>query len=339
MGTPLRRRLGAGIIGLCVLAIAGTAQPVLASAAPSASPSPTASANATEPGSGTSTSYSTVPKGFAVTVSPARLTVDQHALDRTQQMTLVNRGQDPVSLVVQKRNFVVGPDGGLSYQADAPYGAANWLSVSPTRLTLQPGTSQQVTATVEVPASPEPGDHQAALIFLAPTENGPGNVKVNRGIGTPVYLTVPGPVDDSVLLNSLSGPRWSFRGDPTLTASLTSTGTVHRDFRGPTALSVGTPGQLSRFSDFTVTRGADRVVSTTWDAPLFCVCHPSLSVTDAGRATQTMSTTVVVLPWWSTAGLLLVLAAGVLLLLRSRRRNRHPKLVVGADAAPAGESG
>jgi hypothetical protein len=326
MARQVDRRLRAGLVGLCVLALAGTAQSGLADAAPTANPTTAATSSAdaaksAEPTPSTSTSYQLSPDAFALTVSPARLTVAQDALDDTQQVTVVNRGRQPVTVTVEKRNFTAGADGALSYRPDAPFGAADWVDVSPARLTLDPGVSQQVTATIRVPEEPEPGDHQVALVFLAPP-TGSGNIKINRGIGTPVYVTVPGPVDDSVRLKGLSGPRWSWHGQPTLTASLSSTGTVHRDFRGPTALSVGTAQHRSRFADFTVSRGADRVVRTTWDAPLVCVCRPSISVTNGDEPAQVASARVVVLPWWLAAGVLAVALVALLLGIRARRRSR-----------------
>jgi hypothetical protein len=273
----------------------------------------------TPPAPSSTTSHRISGETYSVTVSPARVVVGQHDLGATQVLTLVNRGQAPVSLTVEKRNFQAMPDGGLSYHPDAPYGAADWVTVSPTKLHLDPGQSQQVQATFDVPQKPEVGDHQFALIFLAPAA-GKGNVKVNRGIGAPIYVTVPGPTDDSVRLNGLTGPSWSWRGHPYLTASLTSTGTVHRDFRGSGGVSAGTPDHLSRFPDFTVVRGADRVVSTTWDAPLVCVCHPSLTITNAGQAPQTVSTRVIVAPWWFLAALALVLAGAATVLVRRHSR-------------------
>lgn len=326
MGTSVRRRVRDGLVVLCALAVAGVAPPWPASAAPSPAPA--------------RTSYARSSAAFAVTVSPARLVVGPDARRSSQVVTVVNRGQAPVALEVQKRNFVAGPDGGLSYRPDAPYGAADWVELSATHLRLDAGTSTQVTATVDVPADPEPGDHQVALVFLAPAGQVEGNIRVSRGIGTPLYVTVPGPTDDSVRLNGLTGPAWSLHGDPELTASLTSTGTVHRDFRGPSALPVGTPGREGRFADFTVTRGADRVVSTTWDAPLVCLCHPSVTVTNPGQAPQTVSTRVVVVPWWLLVGLAVVVAAVALLLLRARRRRTgRPGPATGDDAVPVGESG
>lgn len=328
MLTPARRRLLHGLVGLCVLAFAGLALPGLAVAVPT-SPSPLGpTPEQTNPSP--VTSYQRSDDSFAVSVSPARLSVPADGLDTEQRFTVVNRGQEPVSLTVQKRNFVSGPDGGLTYLPDAPYGAAEWVHVTPTRLTVQPGTSELVNVGISVPAAPEPGDHQVALVFLTPA-TGSGNVRVNRGIGTPVFLTVPGPTDDSVRLNSLTAPGWSWTGDPTLTASLTSTGTVHRDFRGPTALAVGSPNHPGRFSDFTVSRGSDRVVSTPWDAPLVCVCRPSVTVTDADGVPQTLSTRVVVLPWWMLAGVLLIVVVGSGVVLRSRN-HAHRRTSAGKDA-------
>lgn len=335
MGTSALRRLGGGLAALAVLTCAGVAQPVLATAAPTPAPSTgtgTAGPASPAPTPATSTRYATSGTPFSVTVSPARLAVTQDAVGRTHPVTVVNRGQEAVSLTVDKRDFVARPDGGLSYEPDAPFGASRWMRVSPTRLDLEPGASEQVDVTFEVPDSPEPGDHQVALVFLAPAVKTDGNIQVNRGIGAPVYVTVPGPVDDSVRLDGLTGPRWSLRGDPTLTATLRSTGTVHRDFRGPTALAVGTPDHAGRFPDFTVSRGADRVVSTTWDAPLLCVCRPSMTLTNADGVAQTVSTRVVVLPWWVLVGLLAVVLAvmGVVL----RRRSLRARSTGAAETAP-----
>ena len=329
MDLRFSRRVRDGLVGLCVLALAGLAQPLPASAEPTAAPSASAGSAAAgpvlstpTPSPSTSTRHRLIADTFAITVSPARLVVGPDDLGSTQLVTVVNRGREPVSLTVEKRDFVGLPDGGMNYRPDAPYGAAAWVTVSPKVLDLDPGESQQVQATIDVPDQPEVGDHQVALIFLAPSA-GSGNVKVNRGIGAPLYVTVPGPVDDSVRLNGLTGPSWSFRGQPSLTASLTSTGTVHRDFRGPTALSVGTAGHQTRFNDFTVVRGADRVVDVGWDPPLLCVCRPTVTVTNAGQSPQTVSTRVVVLPWWLLAGVGLVLVAtSVVLVRRSSRRSR-----------------
>ena len=73
-------------------------------------------------------------------------------------------------------------------------------------------------------------------------------------------------------------------------------------------------GSATTFPDFTVMRGATREVSTVWDPPLLCICHPTVTFTNAGGVPQTVSTTVVIFPL-DLLGLLIVVFA-----VRWRRR-------------------
>lgn len=267
-----------------------------------------------------STSYSTLPTKFALTISPTRLVIGQNEAAAPHRILVVNRGEAAVPVTVQKRDFVGSPDGTLSFQKVAPYSASTWVDVEPTTFLLAPGTSQAVTATVRVPAQPEPGDHQLALVFLVPAGQTSANVKINRGVATPVYITVAGPTDNSAAVSDLAGPGFASGGPVTLTAKMHDTGTVHRDFRGATALQVGS--STSSFPDFTVLRGSTRDISTTWDPPLMCICHPSVSVTDADGTVHTSTIRVIVFPLPQALILLgaLLLLALAFVLLRRRFR-------------------
>jgi hypothetical protein len=319
------RRLG-------VLSTSAACLLVLTSGPAAAAPTPTPSSSSPSPSPGQptspaptpsqSTSYQQEDTDFALTVSPARLVVGQQDLDRTQQVTVVNRGRAALDLQVQLRNFAPKPDGSLAFEREAPYAAASWLTVSPQKFVLEPGTSRQVTTTVDVPSEPEPGDHHVALVFLVPNSEATGNVRINRGVAAPVYVSVPGPTDDTVQLRGLRGPRLVWEREAELSATLENTGNTHRDFRGPAALSLVDGAHSTRFSDFTVARGSVREVSSTWRAPLVCVCRPTLSFANASGAAQTASVTVVVLPWWLAAGVLAVALLALLLGLRARRRAR-----------------
>ena len=270
------------------------------------------------------------PAAFGLALSPARVVVPSPDVARAQQVTAVNQGQAPLDVTVQKRDFVQQPDGSLRWQDDAPYGASSWLTVSPESFTLAPGAAQVVTTDIEVPAEPDLGDHQAALVFLVPPTAGQGNVRLSRGTGAPVFITVPGPVDDSVAVRGLRGRGFSWTRDVPLRATVESTGTVHRDFRGPGALSVTSGGSATRLPDFTVGRGALRDVDVVWRAPLLCVCHPTLTV--PGGVAVTAATRVVVLPWYRAVGVL----AGLLLAAVVVTRRRHPR---PARPVPGGAAG
>jgi hypothetical protein len=278
---------------------------------------------------------------FSLTVTPTRLVISADHVGDAQPIRVKNGGPSALAITVQKRSFTARPDGTLAYEDEAPYSAAEWLSLDVTSFTLAPGASQIVTATIAVPASPEPGDHQAALVFLVPSGETKDNVRINRGIGVPAFITVAGPVDESVSLGSLHADGFAIGGPITIATELHSTGTVHRDFRGATPLQVHTADADTSFPDFTVLRGATRQITTTWEPPLFCICHPSVRIVDADGTVQVRTIRVIVVPLPRIGGLLaglLVLMVGVRMSRRGYRANvlkaagRLPRPVSSGDA-------
>ena len=197
---------------------------------------------------------------------------------------------------MQKRNFTGNADGSVIYTRDAPYAASEWVTVEPSSFEIASGATQTVTAKVTVPENPDAGDHQMAIVFLVPSAPTDANIKINRGVGTPIYITVPGPIDDSVKLMGFEGPGFAVDGPVTLSASIGNVGTVHRDFRDQHPLMVDVAGEPTRFPDFTVIRGGTRQVSAEWEPPFICICNPSITVVNADGVAQTMSKQVIVFP-------------------------------------------
>jgi hypothetical protein len=232
----------------------------------------------------------------------------------------VNRGRAALTVTVQRRNFTGSPDGSLAFQPNAPYAASSWLTVSPSTFSVAPGRSQWVSLRITVPRQPEPGDHQVALVFLVPAAGTKANVRINRGVATPVYVTVPGPTDDSASPGDLRAPGFSTGGRVSLTATVRSTGNVHRDFRGKTPLRVHASGDPATFPDFTVVRGSTRDIRTTWQPPLMCVCHVGVTVANADGTTRTVSVRVIVFPVVQVLVILGALLALLLLVFLLRRR-------------------
>jgi P pilus assembly chaperone PapD len=285
----------------------------------------------TAPAPSNSTTYSTRPTAFSLTISPTRLVVDRDKIGERHRILVVNRGQASLTVTVQRRNFIGSPDGSLAFQQNAPYAAANWVTVSPSAFTIAPGRSTWVNLRIAVPAAPEAGDHQVALVFLVPAADTNANVHINRGVATPVYITVPGPTDNSASPRNLQAPGFSGGGRVTLTAKVHNTGNVHRDFRGTTPLRVRASGDAAVFPDFTVLRGATRDISTTWQPPLMCICHVGVTVANADGTSHTVSVRVIVFP---VVPVLVILGALlVLLLLVFLLRRRYHATVERAAAA------
>jgi hypothetical protein len=210
--------------------------------------------------------------------------------------------------------------------------------VGPLNFTVPPGATQVVTVAYRIPANAEPGDHQVALAFIVPSRHGSGNVRINRGIAAPIYITVPGRTTDSVSLGNLSAPGFAMKGPVTITATVRDTGSVHRDFRGDTVLAIHAAGSVAVFPDFTVLRGSTRDISTTWNPPLLCICHPTVSVVNANGSVQSAGIRVIVFPV-HLLGILLGALAALVVGLRIRRRRRNAGSAGGAAPQTASPGG
>lgn len=285
----------------------------------------------------TTTTYGAGTSRFSLTISPTRLDVGAAENAVTQRVHVVNGGVNPVAVRVQKQNFTGSPNGAMNFQAAAPYSASSWLTVTPTSFTLAPGATQIVSAAISVPASPEPGDHEVALVFLVPAGKTTANIKINRGIAIPAYITVPGVTSDMTSPDDVTAPGFATGGPVTISAQVHDSGTVHRNFRGATPLRLTGAGTAAAFPDFTVMRDSTRNVSTTWSPPFMCICHPTVSIVDANGVVRSASVRVIVFP----LGLFAIAITGLLVLAIAIRvtRRRYRSNVMNAAARigrPAG---
>jgi P pilus assembly chaperone PapD len=313
---------------LVVLAWSSALDPGSAASAagPTVEPTPTTTASPT-----TTTSYKLKSSDFALTISPTRIVFGPADAGTKQEIHVVNQGQDSLTVTAQKRNFSAGVNGSLNYQESAPYSASQWVTISPTTFVLAPGATQVVTATVAVPSAPDAGDHQVAIVFLVPAGRTTANVKINRGISIPMFVTVPGPTTDTTTLSGLDAPGFATRGPVRVTATVHNTGTVHHDFRAADPLIMSAADSTTAFPDFTVMRGADRDIETMWDPPILCVCHPSVSMRNADGTIQTASIRVVVFPVLPVTAVVVLL---LLALLGLRWRRGHAPQPATPDAEP-----
>jgi hypothetical protein len=305
----LRAVVIAGMVAMAGPTLLGEGSAAQAADPPSPSSTPTQT-----------TTYGKVADKFSLTVSPTRLAIGPSQIGDVQKVLVVNRGESPLTVRVQKQDFTGGIDGSLKFAAHAPYSASDWVDVNPTSFQLAPGESRTVNATITVGANPDAGDHQVALVFLIPSVKSKANININRGIGIPVYVTVAGPTDNSVLLTHLAAPGFvGGGGNVTVDATVRNTGTVHRDFRGASPLLLKASGAPTRFSDFTIIRGSERRITTEWNPPVICVCHVSVAIANADGTPQLRTVRVIVFPV-RIAALLLAALMAVIVGLRWRRR-------------------
>jgi hypothetical protein len=265
-----------------------------------------------------------------MTISPTRLDVGQGESNVTEHVQVINGGGSPLTVTVEKENFSGAENGTMDFQPSAPYSASKWVTVSPTRFVVAPDTTQVVTARVSIPAHAEPGDHQVGLVFLVPAGRTSANIRINRGIAIPVYVTAPGPISDTASISHLSAPGLVTGGPVTITAQVHDTGTVHRDFRGSTALKLDAGGSTIAFPDFTVMRDSTREISTTWHPPFICLCHVRVSIPGPHGTSQSVTVQMIVIPIIPLGVGLVALVLLAAAIRTARRRYRRSILEAAA---------
>jgi hypothetical protein len=260
---------------------------------------------------------------FALMVSPTRLVIRPKDLDDVQRFRVVNRGSRPLEVVTSETNFEVNERGTVVLNPNAPYSAASWIKIAPTAFRLRPHSERRVSVRISPPGVREPGEHQVALVFLVPAGQTAGNLRVNRAIGTPMYIMVPGPIDPTLKVDGLRAAGFALGGPIDFTVRLRSAGTVHRDLFGNDRLTIAAGGRKVPFPDLTIPRGASRTVTVRWaHPPLMCLCHATVAI-PGPHGTSRRTITVVIFPaHLAAAGVVALAAAWWTIVVVRRRRVR-----------------
>ena len=274
---------------------------------------------------------------FSLMVSPTRLVIRPDHLDDKQRFRVVNRGSRPLKVVTKETNFEVNERGTVLLNPNAPYSAASWIKVAPAAFRLRPHSERRVTVRISPPDVREPGEHQVALVFLVPAGPAAGNLRVNRAIGTPMYITVPGPVDPTLKVDSLRTAGFALGGPIDLSARLRSAGTVHRDLFDKDRLTIAAGGQRVPFPDLTIPRGATRTVTVRWaHPPLMCLCHATVAI-PGPHGVSSRTVRVVIFPVHLAAPVAAALGAACWAIVYMRRRLARAPAAMGPTWPPEGE--
>ena len=269
---------------------------------------------------------------FSLTVSPGRVVIPQGATHQETSFEVSNSGSENLDLVVATSELMQRPDGSVIFNRATPGSAASWVVATPRTFSLGPGQSQVVKVTIDIPAQPDPGDHQVGLTFLVPIKGSGGTVNINRGIGTELLIAVPGPIVHRVLLPSLTAPWFSDGGPVPLTLTVSNQGTVHEDYYAPNGvLGSANAGQVA-FPDFSVLRQTTRTVEGQWvNPPLLCWCAVRAYGDNGNGTTVAVSTRVLVFPFRLLIGMIVAMVG--LYLARSEMRNRRRAARAASTAA------
>ncbi len=145
--------------------------------------------------------------------------------EKTQiQLQVKNTSSRPVTILSTARNFIIAEDGEtpvpISDTVSNRWSLASWLVIAPSTQTIAPNQTVGLTALIQVPEDALPGGHYAMLTHEPTTEPGENLVAptdaaasaVSQKVGTLVYLTVEGPINEEAYIRSFQFRNFSEYG-------------------------------------------------------------------------------------------------------------------------------
>lgn len=152
-----------------------------------------------------SPSSATVPRGdFTYTLGPSKDVLDSVELANVT-------GRPEIFEVFPADAYNISRGGGFALRPRGYHnvGVGSWLHLAlpDTPYTVPPHTKATIPFTVVTPSNASPGDHAGGIVALdvTPVPGIPGRVKVqvNRGVGVPVFVRVPGPLHPGLAVSGL----------------------------------------------------------------------------------------------------------------------------------------
>jgi len=164
------------------------------------------------------------PNSNLITISPP---VRELELPRgsanSYQMSLTNRSQRSVTLILRASPFIASGDtGGVDVADDPLPDSQNWVIINPSVVNLEAGEQIDVTYTIIIPQNAEPGGFYFAVTALLSGEaditGQPGQTATGSAVDLNVaalnLITIEGPVDYSAQISEFSTSRVLFEYGP-----------------------------------------------------------------------------------------------------------------------------
>jgi hypothetical protein len=205
------------------------------------------------------------------------------------------------------------------YSYDYHFAASHddWVSLSLSQITLQPGKSQEITYTANPPSNAVPGGHYFAIFATASASDG-STQNIARAT-TVLYVTVSGALRTTSEIKSVSIPQFAF-GDISYSLDIKNTGNTHFFIYTEGGLS-GLPKQQDSKNAHLLLPQTIRQVSGTIPAPLLPGMYTATFgyLTENGQVVQ-RTAHIVYLPWWT---ILVVIGLVWIFVVLWRRFKRH----------------
>lgn len=150
-----------------------------------------------------------------------------------------NSSSSPVSIKSYAEDFILEDDGKtpipVTQQVPSRWSLASWLTVSPAAQTIPANSAGQINIVITVPNDALPGGHYAMVLSQPAdpsqasgiTQTGKSEAAIGQRLGSLVYLTVDGPINEEALIRELRFPKFTEYGPVPFTLKVENLSDIH----------------------------------------------------------------------------------------------------------------
>lgn len=279
-------------------------------------------------------------QGF--TAIPPRLELNVNPGESTKKIVQFrNEGDETVYISIVMKDFVVNTPNGkpefVSAAVSGRWAASSWVQISPETVAVPPKGTINVTLQISTPKDALPGGHYAAVLYQADSSaprlgRGLGAASaITQVIGTLVYLTVSGPVNEEAFIKTFSAPNFQEYGPVAFTSELLNQSDFHLRPKGQITIRdiTGNVKAVLPLDEKNIFPGSYVTYLNDWtEKYLAGRFRADLSVIYGGGRTLNATLYFWIFPWKIVSvAILTVILLILLILLVSRQLRRRQELL------------
>lgn len=266
---------------------------------------------------------------LSIGISPLIFEMTANPGDAIENFMKIYNPSTESTIVIKMEVEDIAPTGEAGHVVVEPaetesYSISRWVTMEPVEIELRPNEEKFVKFTIRVPENAEPGGHYGTVLASTKSVSGPEGTGVGivTRTGSLVLLTVPGIMQEELLINDFSAPRYSECGPIPFEIRFENTGTIHLR---PKGLITVTDWLGKKITDISLTEKnvlpkGIRKFEASWDQKWLWGGKYTATLTGSYGANNTQLIPVVitfwVFPWKIGLGTLIL----IILLILSRKR-------------------
>jgi len=243
---------------------------------------------------------------MAIKISPIifRCTLEK-GQKKTDSISVSNPNNFSIQVMSEVEDFIMENEEGVPKflpRSASTGGLSSWISVSLEEFALAANETKDVTFTISVPKTGEPGGHYAAIFFKTrpPQDRSGTSLGISSRVGSLILLSVPGEISSGGKIVEFSGPKFVSRGPVNFLARFQNTGTVHYQLGGQISIYNWLGGEVGKIDlpEHIVLPDSIRRFETKWEKKyLFGQYTAKLTMKDGEGKTQTEELKFFAFPW------------------------------------------